>query len=962
MARPVVAQQRGGDSAFTFANDLGLDAAFEDLGVDSHAFHAALPQAPYQPLQHHQLSFQRLTQPQYPSYPPSHDQLHSSTTSSTSALTSYILPSPITRSTANSKLELSHEDGAVRRGVLQEAYFPTWKDDTASGVLESPEEMQQKDPLATQVWKLYSKAKGQLPNAERMENLTWRMMSMNLRRLELERKGLVTTRVDLSFTSSLYKSHYTDSDTLNRAQPHATTSAPTIVPSGSGIAQLRKASDQSTPLSQPPTIIANSDAMNLDDFIMPTSIGTPAGLSPSPSAEKMANSTPSGIPIRMQNQNLDHDLHISRASAPLVQPEIFREGGEFGYVQRHVRKTSIDERRPPKRRADASPLIPTVSGIMLPNDANAETALNNYSLDGQSSFQTHHTHPPQVPFALDTYNLDHDPIINSAGPFQQHFTFSPGASPQIQYNGRSQMFSHGSMPSSLTSADYYSPPGSAYPSAVSTPQPMPEGDQIYFDRRLIDINQRGNMHNFNAHSPSQISNSMQPQYIFNPSSDQLFSAVTTSGPLPHFTAASFSHSGHVNPSHVIHPDYNAASRLGPTHGPRNEGIFQFGADSDDNDDEDGGAFAERNLAMLDYSSLEDPSLDVANGFQWETNMSNQFNPTAARYPAGPPRKTVTIGSTEMMPSPPEWGSSGGLGRTHGSAASVSELRNRSQDPRRQKIPRTTSVPNAAALAHSQGGYQARSSPNSPPESGFSSAAPSRPTTPGGTRLEQDNTAPTTCTNCFTQTTPLWRRNPEGQPLCNACGLFLKLHGVVRPLSLKTDVIKKRNRGSGNAVANVGSGSTRSSKKSSRKNSIVQMPVATPSSNGANESESPKSTAGSVNSAGTGSVGTPGIAGAAAGKSGVVPIAPGPPKSQQGALGAASGRGATATPKRLRQQSKGGAQDFEMPDTEESNLSAKPQPARPMMMNAQQPLFPGAMGQGVSQSTGPQEWEWLTMSL
>lgn len=50
-----------------------------------------------------------------------------------------------------------------------------------------------------------------------------------------------------------------------------------------------------------------------------------------------------------------------------------------------------------------------------------------------------------------------------------------------------------------------------------------------------------------------------------------------------------------------------------------------------------------------------------------------------------------------------------------------------------------------------------------------------------------------CTNCHTKTTPLWRRNPEGKPLCNACGLFLKLHGVVRPLSLKTDVIKKRQR-------------------------------------------------------------------------------------------------------------------------------------------------------------------------
>ncbi|KAI9311226.1 hypothetical protein BX666DRAFT_1822616, partial [Dichotomocladium elegans] len=50
-----------------------------------------------------------------------------------------------------------------------------------------------------------------------------------------------------------------------------------------------------------------------------------------------------------------------------------------------------------------------------------------------------------------------------------------------------------------------------------------------------------------------------------------------------------------------------------------------------------------------------------------------------------------------------------------------------------------------------------------------------------------------CTNCETTNTPLWRRNANGEPLCNACGLFLKLHGVVRPLSLKTDIIKKRNR-------------------------------------------------------------------------------------------------------------------------------------------------------------------------
>ncbi|KAG1446588.1 hypothetical protein G6F46_010545 [Rhizopus delemar] len=62
---------------------------------------------------------------------------------------------------------------------------------------------------------------------------------------------------------------------------------------------------------------------------------------------------------------------------------------------------------------------------------------------------------------------------------------------------------------------------------------------------------------------------------------------------------------------------------------------------------------------------------------------------------------------------------------------------------------------------------------------------------------QDNNK-TQCSNCQTTTTPLWRRNPQGLPLCNACGLFYKLHGSVRPLSLKTDVIKKRNRNGGNS--------------------------------------------------------------------------------------------------------------------------------------------------------------------
>ncbi|SHO77122.1 Similar to S.cerevisiae protein GZF3 (GATA zinc finger protein) [Malassezia sympodialis ATCC 42132] len=50
-----------------------------------------------------------------------------------------------------------------------------------------------------------------------------------------------------------------------------------------------------------------------------------------------------------------------------------------------------------------------------------------------------------------------------------------------------------------------------------------------------------------------------------------------------------------------------------------------------------------------------------------------------------------------------------------------------------------------------------------------------------------------CTNCQTTTTPLWRRDEDGNNICNACGLYHKLHGTHRPIGMRKTVIKRRKR-------------------------------------------------------------------------------------------------------------------------------------------------------------------------
>lgn len=542
---------------------------------------------------------------------------------------------------------------------------------------------------------------------------------------------------------------------------------------------------------------------------------------------------------------------------------------------------------------------------------------------------------------------------------------------------------------------------------------MTEGEGFYFADMVSNQSGqtfRGQQNNFPGNPSNQ-------SYMYNTNGSSMFSAsAANSEPVSGYSTAPSSF-GHIDPSHVFQQDQTVRS---PGTAMQNESGFSFGADSDD---EEGGG------ANMDMSGMDD------NNFQWNpSSLSGQFNTQAARYPGGPPRKSVTIGNTTTdYVDSGEWDSNG-MHRSH----SQQTFKAGAGD-RRQRIPRTSSTTSAARLgsrggtSNNPGDRTARSTPSSPPPdptggvSGLSSTAPSRPASPPGskhgstTNLQNagsgESSTPTTCTNCFTQTTPLWRRNPEGQPLCNACGLFLKLHGVVRPLSLKTDVIKKRNRGSG---PNVGGGGSRSKKvasgtasganstPASRKNSSIGISSLAKSSTNEKSTTataaaaaakrttaptaetSPGNTGAARTSAGSGAPsfhGNTGTSGSVGSGKGVVPIASAPPKAAPGPGASSLSRPATSS-KRQRRHNKDAGNEMDIDSPEKSSpggpggqgggvphaqsatdltfSSAFGMSHRPIgsqsMRNISSAARAGAMGNPAAGSSGAGEWEWLTMSL
>lgn len=112
---------------------------------------------------------------------------------------------------------------------------------------------------------------------------------------------------------------------------------PTSTPSG--IAQLRKSIDHSNEQA--------SDPMNLDDFIVSNSIASPAGMTPSLDERSSAAEHGRASVMPIQSRKAPHYQSTETLPVSSVPPPstISDQSGEFDYVRRRVRKTSIDEGR-----------------------------------------------------------------------------------------------------------------------------------------------------------------------------------------------------------------------------------------------------------------------------------------------------------------------------------------------------------------------------------------------------------------------------------------------------------------------------------------------------------------------------------------------------------------------------------------------------------------------------------------
>ncbi|KAG1752920.1 hypothetical protein EDB19DRAFT_1892897 [Suillus lakei] len=610
-----------------------------------------------------------------------------------------------------------------------------------------PEKLAKQDPLATQVWKMYARQKAHLPHAQRMENITWRMMALALKKKREEEDA--ANKTDIKSEAAVTPIPDPDEERGRRIDKAMDWRA--MSRSRSRISMDWR--PQSRSRSRPPQSTAvfdhNGRESHLEGLASSPSIPIPGASAhrPYPGSSSAPRSGLSGTLPAVYEGQVDHDplsfthgLHhdqqlgqlnnsLSALNTPAFHPSSLPSFGFHGGSKllpdqspkarafpRHVRKTSFDH------TVKREPLFTGVSGRHQVNGK----PLSPDSLIGQKR-RAEAPHAESM-LRADPSNVDGNPRTTqepdqyvSTSPFPStpfNFCFPRDYGMFDMHGGSHNEFSHmlhatDDSHSSFHDSVSHSLNGSAYGSSSGVNEGLSAAAAAASAAMAEGYRNLSAAANFPSDDYSHL--------LGLPFGNLDASVNLAQGPYT------------VDPTQILPVEHG-------------DGVLQSYHASPSSDGWGNGLTSSSTASPEPYITSSASSPPSVEGATTGPNARNQMRKIASTK-----RITQEIRRKKSVSSP-----------TIGT------------------VPRSaTSTPDLSTRDGSAGNTKGSSDDGDQP--------------------------PTSCTNCQTTNTPLWRRDPEGQPLCNACGLFYKLHGVVRPLSLKTDVIKKRNRASGAPNGNARKG-------------------------------------------------------------------------------------------------------------------------------------------------------------